>query len=471
MNVWIIIIILEKINRLIPIMKNQQPVAFASLRNLVMCALMLPLAFTSCKKGNDLIANKDAVRASEESKSKVALQSRNRVMINDVLDQNLNEISNVFLTISKDKSIRGYINRRAAEKFDGENNVLLKDLDVNGDDKNLNSSVNLQIAEKFKQSKGANLSDALLKFKGIQGANFYPHIYIPEYDPAEATKSKFSTPVIVPFNGDDSKKQPYWLGTAYDKDGNKVDSIHVDEEFTKSNEVWVITPNERVDKDGHVRKQYNPQAQKSVQSGSQTSALLGGGPTAKITSMTIKANKESFIKGASEVEMAILISWNDAIKPGTTSYEATYYISDVAPVSPALNTYPTGLKVWGDHNDSTWFGAFTRNEVSSHTPHTNHQIYANLSSFTGWFPNRGDYFYYVIYESDAGGSQHYEYVPTLLGTIPMAVTQLPVVVYSDETPYAMGNIHIVTVPNYIEQNLTSHWVVNNSEIELLGSQL
>ena len=137
----------------------------------------------------------------------------------------------VFADLSRNQEIKNTIYESVAEKFDGDDNVLIKTLINRCENKRINIK---GIIESILQKKGLNLSvsELLNSLNDLNGKNLYLQIYIPNFDKYNKSsersliknnlkygkiaslnaKEKYNIvdpnptppPVIVPYDGDES---------------------------------------------------------------------------------------------------------------------------------------------------------------------------------------------------------------------------------------------------------------------------
>lgn len=143
----------------------------------------------------------------------------------------LQDLIQPILGFSQNATFRNLVRSGAAAQFDGDDNVLLE-----------------QVISKTLQSGAINpYSTAwqtfvaqVASFQSINGETFYPQIYIPNN--GSAIQSNQVTLVVV-----DNDESVEWV-PAYriDSSGNAYFVGYVDEAYATSNEVWVLSFNERV---------------------------------------------------------------------------------------------------------------------------------------------------------------------------------------------------------------------------------
>jgi hypothetical protein len=161
------------------------------------------------------------------------------------VEQHLDVIGQAVLLNAPDENFRQALYAGINKKFDGEANVLLKDL--------LASSP--AIADKLEQAAARNgsgkVSTALAAFRGLNNNNAYPQLYIPFYDELkeDGILGK-NAPIVVLYDGKDHLTYPGFTLDA--TNGLIKNGLTVDEAMARQNEVWVISINERVDTDGKL---------------------------------------------------------------------------------------------------------------------------------------------------------------------------------------------------------------------------
>ncbi len=206
----------------------------------------------------------------------------------------------------------------------------------------------------------------------------------------------------MPYDGDESITQQYYTGYTSTNAGVTIDDVNVDERFSIDNEVWAITLNETVDEYGSV-----PDAISSPPGTPNPSPLSGA--DLYIPSLTIKQNKESWIKGKSEIEMMFGLSWDNGIDittGGTKQFQRYKYISK---------------------RNISWdlivIRSFTRKEIREKKSINIDFTYAPLSTWASninvaptysaqidyyYYPTKGNYLYLLIYERDEQTAYYYK---------------------------------------------------------------
>lgn len=192
----------------------------------------------------------------------------------------------------KDPTFIEYLHTEAAKRFDGDNNVLIKKI--------------LENPVYGQRINNPRMLAALNAFKGLDGENWYPQIYIPFFNKHEANRKNSASRTevvegtkVVIYDGNEAVTTfPIYKYNAQDSLVETSDLA--DEPYAEENELIVISLNETVNPDGNLP----PPIPDSH-----------GGPhplvNFRIKDLTVKDGKESWIAGASEVHMKALGStWN-----------------------------------------------------------------------------------------------------------------------------------------------------------------
>ena len=227
--------------------------------------------------------------------------------------------------LASNPDFRRLVYSEVDKKFDGDNNVLLETLSSALSNSNTRIADNLSTNESFKSSLEA--------FKNIEGESYCPQIYIPFYAELKEASAKNSSgrilsadsdPLFVFFTGDESQE----IVPSYRLDGTNGEFIEtdilVDEEYALSNEVWVLSINERIENGQLVN--YNENNVASDQSFARTATTL----RARITRVDIKCRKESWLAGKHEIRMRAASTWYSMRNPSTGNKEAFYQIGSNA---------------------------------------------------------------------------------------------------------------------------------------------
>lgn len=241
------------------------------------------LLVTSCQKeANQSVPSQSVIK---ESIAKQSIEKQYAYV-----HENLKIIMSELGPVLKDKGFKAFINFEVAKMFDGSQNVLIKTI--------LTSPI---YGPKLNTDK---MKKALDAFKGVNGENLYPQIYIPFFDKHQGSRSNNSARTstaeeteFVIYDGDETiSSVPSYV---YDEEGTVIPTGNiVNEEYALNNEVYVISINESVNEDGDVS---------IVNSPNQTNSTVNF----RIETMHVKDSKESWLAGDSEVHMkAVGSTWN-----------------------------------------------------------------------------------------------------------------------------------------------------------------
>ena len=297
--------------------------------------------------------------------------------------KNLLTLGNAVVSLSNDKEFKTSLYKGVEKAFDGERNVLIKDLSAIETQTGRNS-------DKLKQTLVGIAGDesmankALQAFDNIGNTNYYPQVFIPFYDDLkQAGKIGIEEPVLVVLAEHGDVFPGYKIG----KDGQLNEtSFLIDESFAKQHEVWVLSINERVDQNGNVISELASLSDKGTGNGRTQSAYY---PDAIFYQVKCTQHKESWAAGASEVN----------IKRYMSTYDYTQYTG-----FDHAKEYSTE----DERNDGDGWRIyqFSRSDVSNERVKTIYWYYVS-----DW-PNQQmeiensqyvhtDYMYYVIFEYDA----------------------------------------------------------------------
>lgn len=205
------------------------------------------------------------------------------------VEDNLKIIAEELAPAFTSKNLKRLIYNKVNEQFDGEHNVLVKDL--------LHES-------EFSEFLTPRMEEALAAFQNIGEENFYPHIYIPNFDQfypsaQNPSGSDVTTTELAFFNGNEE------LTTVSSyinhESGLVVQTQRVKEDYTDHNELLILALNESVDNNGDVH------IPPIVNAPAQTLSIVNF----RIKEMTIKDAKESWLGGKSEIHIkSYLSTWN-----------------------------------------------------------------------------------------------------------------------------------------------------------------
>jgi len=241
-------------------------------------------------------------------------------------DQHLKVLGKLVLGLSKNERFRSILYKQIEEKFDGDYNALFEVLETE-----ISMSMNENVTKSFftQNSIESNWHFSKDAFKKKSLANvpydMFPQVFIPFYSELKMSgKLGKKIPVIVIHSGNEhgENNDDKFRGFSIAQNGKLIElSDEIDERFASANEVWVISINERIGKEG-VKKSDKGSFDKRSARWSQTSrtctddytdcigpiANCGVSPAGidvKIGSMNVKCHKESWIAGASEIGLLI----------------------------------------------------------------------------------------------------------------------------------------------------------------------
>lgn len=200
--------------------------------------------------------------------------------------------------VAKEPEFREMLYQEIEKQFDGDYNVLFETL-ANSTIDNVPTGARMATTVITEY----DIYEALEAFKGIEGADFYPQIYIPFYEELKEQKTNSrvlttdSNPVIVLFSGDDS--QDVFPGYRLNDSGElEATGFMVDEAYAMNNEVWVISLNER----------YFGDEENETESSTPSNGRTMASPSAIVDQIKCKCHKESWAAGASEVHIITIVS-------------------------------------------------------------------------------------------------------------------------------------------------------------------
>ena len=411
------------------------------------------------------------------------------------INEQLNTYGLVFTELAKNPQVKTLVHEEVAKRFDGDDNVLIKTLFKSAEKRGIDLK---GLFAKVLKNKNLNITveQLLASFDNLNGRNLYPQIYIPNFEKFEQNQdlvlskesrpdigtNKSSTlndrklsvipppngydnPVIVPYDGSEDLEPLYYIGHTTQNDGTQINNIRVTEAYAESNEIWVITNNESyiIDDETSVIP--------------PTVYPTDGAQAAYFSTMIVKAHKESWIKGASEIFITYMQSFDDGIKPSTGLYHHALFESKYTQFQ-ANDPYP-----YFKSTDQIILGTFLRRDIRNQNEKQLDVYYAvfgtptsfvqNLGEFNNtrdWYSKHGDYIYYTIFERDSW----VDYIEDVRVANYLNVTNqyMPVPVYSNNPIYCKGAIKIVPYGSFNGpqiNGMTSNTTVNNNEISFVAT--
>ena len=140
-------------------------------------------------------------------------------------------IAETVLSKAQNEAFESRVHDLAGQRFDGETTVLLEDL-----------ADEMPLRKKF--------AEKLAAFRNIDGNNYYPQIFIPDY---ENYYQKEGEPVVVIYVTDQPSRDGTFSYMGYKMgNGGLVEYAMIDEAALQQERVWVLSINENVDNLGEL---------------------------------------------------------------------------------------------------------------------------------------------------------------------------------------------------------------------------
>jgi hypothetical protein len=376
----------------------------------IIIALLCLSSIASCRKPD---------KSFEEAAVPITSQSAQNQI--DFANKHLKQITEGIALLAKDKDFVSFVQTEAKKKFDGEYEVLIQDLQKNS---TWRQKMNMPI-----------INNALNAFKNIEGANYYPQIYIPKFQHEEDMKADnnytSTNSIILPeivyiyYSGDSevdsaTNTNDSYAGYILDSATNQL--VYwgmVNEAYANDNEVWIISVNESVGNGGNFCppefvngvNQYCPESLTGCCTGGGGG---GGGGTppcsgpdcdpleypslttpihpdmgthfpvnCKIENMIVREHKEHWLSGASEIAIRAKLHCHNNLEYGAAA--------------------PAPYQPYKSDQFSNYLGKridkFKRREINRQTVK-----FVNYSLQTNWpvqfYRSDPVYFDYVIFERD-----------------------------------------------------------------------
>ncbi|WP_165945167.1 discoidin domain-containing protein [Micromonospora sp. KC723] len=138
------------------------------------------------------------------------------------------------LSAAADTQVRALVRNIVARQFDGDTNALWSTV--------IQEAEESYIVDPY-ASDWLALKDAVAQFHNIDGYRFDPQVYIPNFDEGIVPASTV-TMAVAPADQNATSTTGYRL----DQSGNvETISSPIDETYVETNEVWVLSVNERID--------------------------------------------------------------------------------------------------------------------------------------------------------------------------------------------------------------------------------
>ena len=196
-------------------------------------------------------------------------------------EANLFEIAEEVMASARSHQFEQRVIEMAGERFDGETNVLIADV----------------LGPEATSDKWFTRLSA---FYNIEGANYHPQIYIPDYDDYQ---EKSSDPLVVIHVDDELKNDSSYIYDSFraDKRGRLQFAGRVSEEDIDNERIWVFSLNENVDSDMRL---VNSMASIFPKEGRKNG---------RIDQLQVMSPKESWAGGGSEVHIRANLQYWDGV--------------------------------------------------------------------------------------------------------------------------------------------------------------
>lgn len=339
-------------------------------------ALSLTLVGYSC---TDIVKDtpdaSNAIQLNDTRDSRVKAETPNSIVRKSqdlqflYVRENLKVIAEGILKASVDESFKDHLYAEINKKFDGDDNALINTL--------LNPSINsnASVVAMASQLRAISLLNATLNaFKGIEGQDLNPQIYIPFYENHKASSSNRArtngeSPMVVLWDGNEDQN----VYPGYRMKGNQLSlsGIDVDEKYAEENEVWVFSLSET-----------SSTASISISSGRKGANLRSNAfIDAYVEKMTIRDAKESWAGGKSEIHINAYTTFWNGTDPQTGQTNRIWNVPEANMVCLAKVPFKPDIR---DKIERTY----------------NCQINNSWDVYGTETSGRGDWFPYVIYEHD-----------------------------------------------------------------------
>ena len=300
------------------------------------------------------------------------------------------EIESLLLYLASFEDFRNAVISEIREKFDGESNVLIKNLTrLVFEDEEITSYLN-------------EISDLLAAFDDVEGERIFPQIYIPFFD--ELSESDLlgtqSIQTVIYLSSIETEAEDYVPSGKELVEGQIITVEGISEAVAEGREIWVISINERVDKNGEL----DP----SIRAPIPPPAPIVG---LQMNFLTVREHRESWLAGGSEIHISAARTWRDG---GPNINTALYNFLGVTAVEdrtcdPINVVVPQAgylqPSIFDPTNPQYYKGSkirnFSRSEVKD-----NEKIYVHCALVDQWdmdfsvFDDRPNVIGYTIFEFD-----------------------------------------------------------------------
>ncbi len=267
------------------------------------------------------------------------------------------------LDLRNNATFRTVLNAEIAKQFDGDDNVLLLNLD------SALQSHNINLAQALTSSLNAHGKQNLVQFVqgAIHGFNYsggkaYTQVFIPFMDRVNLT----SDPVICP-NYEDDPVLPGFKVRATD---GVIEYVSVNEVMAGANLIWVTSVNEVVDTNGKAYKFAQ------MQGGGNAKVRDPGDRELRISQINMTVNYDGFGSGRDEISYQAV-----CLRPGC---------SDV------IRIYGEPFCKLAKSDHDTWYTVGSLNAKNVVSPH----FTSTGLPFNYWEEGPSEMIYMVFYEAD-----------------------------------------------------------------------
>lgn len=313
--------------------------------------LSMGIVYTACEKEDNFtksnqtdLANKYSTDEGGQNNevSKCLMLNNNSVPYNqqkeDMIREDMQMLALGFVELAKDPQFVNIVKREVEKEFDGDNNVLLSELELKCE------MEGVHLTEKMKHSIGKHgtpsmkknlhrLNGMINRIAHYSGEDLYPQIFIPFY----STVDHSINPIVAPHVeiNEDETIDGIELVKSEKNNQETIMIKKITEDIASQQPIWIISINESVDCNGR----YN--ANSPVRSGDikayEARGRASSGPVKFLEFrpyMTIGDKKESWIKGKADV--AWVFSQYDPISPCSGPYSYTAIDGDVKKFSKSM---------------------------------------------------------------------------------------------------------------------------------------
>ncbi len=319
---------------------------------------------------------------------------------------NFKVIATELAKLAADDAVKSLIVSKVAEKFDGDYNVLVKDL-----------LAEPSIAQK---SSAGVINETLKAFLNIEEKNYFPQVYIPRLSSKnQANPTTPTTDNILEFvlydGNEENLSFPGWI--LDDKNELVLSGRMIDEDYATKHNVWVISLNEIVNNEG-------------------TAPIVTPDPpppppdpnniNVKFETMGINCLKESWAAGKSDVSIrATTFTWNGRLDGNPNGAVGEYYCDR------STNDF-LGILIRQWNRDETWNGT----SLQMQTINYNLQLGWDISN---WNTKPVNYFFIIFEKDQWPTSPKTHWAPPLFAHYPTSMRQLTF--RSADQPYHIGSFY------------------------------